>query len=228
VASVYAGAASFRVDTAELEQLVADFHDGAVILRQAVLTVTQKRIRIAEREAVQKASGRLVDLAQGREIHRRTGRLAASISSRVEQEAAAVFARLGLLTGGDLLAYAAIQEFGGTVRPKRAKVLTIPLAAALTPAGVPRFTAREASEQYLTFWHKQQDGDLILYGYKGGGKNVKERQLVPLFLGVTQVTIKPAYFLTSSMNNAADAIQAELQANIAGQLLGQQRGGVRG
>ena len=43
--------------------------------------------------------------------------------------------RLRLSSGGRHAPYARIHEYGGTIRPKRAKALTVPLRDALTPSG---------------------------------------------------------------------------------------------
>lgn len=48
--------------------------------------------------------------------------------------------------------YAKIQEFGGVVRPKKAKWLTIPLDANMTQAGVTKLSARRAIAKGAFFW----------------------------------------------------------------------------
>jgi len=49
------------------------------------------------------------------------------------------------------LPYGVTQEFGGTIRPKRAKYLTIPTPAALDPSGILKKTAREYRAEGGTF-----------------------------------------------------------------------------
>ena len=41
------------------------------------------------------------------------------------------------------LKYGVTQEYGGTIRPRNGKFLTIPLPAALDPSGIARFSARD-------------------------------------------------------------------------------------
>lgn len=86
------------------------------------------------------------------------------------------------LTGGMLagqgLKYGPMQEFGGTIVPKNVTFLTIPIGEALTPAGVPRFTALDAEAAgYKTFVRGN-----IIFGVKDG-------QVYPLFILASSVTI---------------------------------------
>lgn len=70
----------------------------------------------------------------------RSGTLRRSIAGTVEArgDVLALTLSAGGRTGGQDLAYAALQEFGGIVRPKAAKWLAIPVGAAKTRAGVSR------------------------------------------------------------------------------------------
>jgi phage gpG-like protein len=74
----------------------------------------------------------------GQVLHVRSGRLRSSISHRLEQIGQDLTARVGTN-----LVYARIHEFGGTITAKRAANLAIPTGIARTPAGVPRYTARQ-------------------------------------------------------------------------------------
>jgi hypothetical protein len=83
--------------------------------------------------------------------------------------------------------YARLQEFGGTVTPKRAKYLTIPLDAAKTrAAGQVRGYAR--SWPGITFVRRLDDGRLCVFVRKGQGKRARE---IPIFLLVRSVTVPP-------------------------------------
>jgi hypothetical protein len=85
--------------------------------------------------------------------------------------------RGGLLVGQGL-PYPPVQEFGATITPKTAQHLAIPLDAALTDAGVARFSPRDAEAAgYKTFVRGK-----IMYGTRDG-------QLFPLFVLVDSVTI---------------------------------------
>lgn len=64
----------------------------------------------------------------------------------------------------DGVIYARIQQFGGVIRPKNARFLTIPLDPALTSAGVARFTARQliAANPTRTYFVRLDSGELLL------------------------------------------------------------------
>lgn len=68
--------------------------------------------------------------------------------------------------------YAAIHEYGGTIRPKKGRYLTIPLDAAKTAAGVARGGARMFDN---TFVQKSRAGNLIIFQKKGD-------RIIPLFV----------------------------------------------
>ena len=74
----------------------------------------------------------------GQVLRVRSGRLRSSISHRLEPIGQDLTARVGTN-----VVYARIHEFGGTITPKRAANLAIPTSLAKTPAGVPRYTARQ-------------------------------------------------------------------------------------
>jgi hypothetical protein len=73
------------------------------------------------------------------ELHSHSGRLKDSLGYRV---LGGTPANLELRTFSAGVKYARLQEFGGNISPKNVKNLTIPQQAALTSAGVLRFTAR--------------------------------------------------------------------------------------
>ena len=111
----------------------------------------------------------------------RSGSLAGSFSVTETGTTAATWS----MTVGTTSKYAPMQEYGGTVRPVRKKWLTIPLDAALTPAGVLRAPAPDWSDpgKKNTFFKWSKRGNLILF--KKTGKN----QITPLFVLKKQVKI---------------------------------------
>jgi hypothetical protein len=80
-----------------------------------------------------------------------------------------------------------------TIRPKKAKMLTIPLPAAQTKAGVTRGSAR-SGRWGETFIAKSKKGNLILFGKKVMQRGARAGQtagnIVPLFLLKKQVKVK--------------------------------------
>ena len=67
-------------------------------------------------------------------IQSRTAKLAATITGRRFGDKADEMGAF-IMAGSSTVPYAAIQEFGGVVKPTRAKALTIPLPNILTPGG---------------------------------------------------------------------------------------------
>lgn len=131
----------------------------------------------------------------GEPLHARTGQLRGSVSYRVETRTDGVLARIG-----PHVPYARIQEFGGTIRPRRGQFLTIPLRAAMTAAGATRFTARAIiSSPSIGGFEGTFFRDHILFGKRG-------KQAVPLFVLKRSVTIPARSYLRSSLRESRQAI----------------------
>lgn len=85
----------------------------------------------AWRQATLHMEGKLKYAAGGGILKRRTGRLANSITSKIEtRKGHPVYSIIGSgVRTGNRLPYANIHETGGTIRPKRGKFLAIPIRA---------------------------------------------------------------------------------------------------
>jgi hypothetical protein len=203
-------ALGLTVDLSELQRLSAQLNNGAARMAAAAGQVMARAVKRAERRAVWRLTAPGKGHVEGR-AHRRTGRAAGSVGSRIATASGAgghleVVGTLGMFKSGESADYFRVLEEGhGGIRPTRAKVLTIPLEAALTPAGVPRFTARGAAEFYEhTFWHRSKAGKLILFGESGG-------ELTPLFVGVASVgPWKGIGYLSKSAEEQVEPMRAEL------------------
>lgn len=152
---------------------------------------------VIEAKAKELVSGDVLEVRSGR------GRSSITIDASRLPDSIAV---------GSPLGYMALQETGGTIRPKQAQLLTVPLEAAKTPRGVPRFTAREAASKYeSTFWQKTPSGSLILFGRNASG-------IVPLFAGVKRVTLPPRPWLRPafdrSLPRVAELVATELERGL--------------
>lgn len=87
--------------------------------------------------------------------------------------------------------YARMQEYGGTQKPSKAKMLAIPLDAARTAAGIGRFggplrAILPAAFPGGTFVRRSKAGNLILFG-----KTSADAEPVALFVLKTQTVIPP-------------------------------------
>ena len=184
---------TIKANLAPLKQLVKRLEAMDENVIKAAQQTLKATMRVAETYAKENLSRKI--------LYPRTGRLRASIGHQVVTEDGAVTARLGILkpTHGLVPIYGAAQEVGAEARPTRAQVMTIPLKAALTAGGVPRFTALQAKKLFdRTFWYND-----VLYGVKvekGRGKRKRTRgedrvkgmrrdKLIPLFAAATHVKI---------------------------------------
>lgn len=87
----------------------------------------------------------------------RRGQLARSIGHDSTRADTLNRVRTRVFAGGKIAPYARIQEEGGTVKPTRARFLTIPLPDNLTAGGVPRYKSARAlfddpSKDVFTLW----------------------------------------------------------------------------
>lgn len=159
--------------TARVNRLAALSREG---FARAVVPAVNEAVAAGHAEVVREISGP--------KLKRRTGTAAASVRpvpAKVEGDT---------VTGGvgSNVRYLHFLYRGGTIRPRNAKHLAIPIGEALTPAGVPRFPSpRDA-------------GKLIFIISKAGNKLLvrknPDKSLTPLFVLKSQVTIGPHDFLT--------------------------------
>ncbi len=130
------------------------------------------------REFIQRTFPR-ARLRGGDGLHNRTGRLRGSFDITSKGDDLNSWQMAEFTTSP----YAKIHEHGGTVRPKRAKYLAIPLAAAKTKGGDVRGGPRAFTN---TFFAKSKAGNLILFQNQGKGKKP-----LPLFVMKREVNLKP-------------------------------------
>lgn len=119
------------------------------------------------------------------------GRLAGSFRSRISGKKINTI-RMRVFTASK---YAAIQEFGGTIRPKNRQWLTIPMPAVLTKTGRARGSAGDYYDEPGHTWVQRDPDDGQLYIWrqseaKGRGK-VLAYKIEKLFRLVKSVTLKP-------------------------------------
>ena len=135
-----------------------------------------------------------------------TGQLWRSVKSRVTHEGDAIIAEIGVLSG-PATAYARIHEEGGEIRPTKGRALAVPLDAAKTPGGKPRFPGgpREAAKKYPEMFMLKQKGKPPLLGYpervRGSGKG-RVKGFVPLYVLVPRVTIRAKHWLSGGVQRS--------------------------
>ena len=137
----------------------------------------------------------------GTPLHVRTGNLRNSINVGPIQESAS---EIRGPVGTNAL-YAAIQNYGGTITPKSAQYLTIPLDAAKTPSGVARFSARQIIANpgeggYKSTFFRNQ----VLFGVQQGGT------IEALFALKSSITIPARPFMEPGLESVRDDMSATM------------------
>ncbi|MCO5157871.1 MAG: hypothetical protein M9945_14175 [Aquamicrobium sp.] len=139
-------------------------------------------------------------------LSKRSGKMLQSIVDSVVVNGQ-TFSTIRGTIGGSMIA--GVQEFGATIKPKKAKYLTVPLPAALNSDGTPR--KKSAREWDNTFVARSKAGNLIIFQRRG-------TQIVPLYVLKTSVTIPPRlgmrktldvglpYFVEKSMDAIVRAV----------------------
>jgi hypothetical protein len=163
----------------------------------------------ATKEAALEVENRIKLNISGKLLKVRSGALRNSIQSRVLVNNDGIVGIVGSgVRSGKRTAYADIHESGGTIRPKRAKFLTIPTSHAQTPAGVTRFSARavfEGRTQYDSAFIKRG----VIFGVNKAAKSI-----TPLFILKREVTVRASGYLSKSLAQSTKKIMQILRTNV--------------
>lgn len=171
-----------RIDEADLRK-IRDKLDKVDVSKRGVVII--KAFQMATLDVEQQLKKNVT----GRHLKVRTGHLRNSIGSKIETKQGEIVGIVGSgVRTGKRVKYANIHETGGTIKPKTAKFLTVPLPAALTPAGVLKKPAREWDN---TFFAKS--GENLFLMQKQGKK------VVPLFVLKKEVTIPASHYLAETV-----------------------------
>jgi len=141
----------------------------------------------------------------GQSLKSRTGTLRRSVTGWLQDESTGA---VGVAENAGASKYAwLLTDEQKTIRPKSGKFLTIPIGENLTGSGVPRWTSPRQRPD--GFFVKSKAGKL-LYGYKNG----KKGKFRPLFVLVTQVTVKGSGALYDGVFDSLDDITGSMQKEI--------------
>jgi len=128
----------------------------------------------------------------GNSLSKRSGTMIADIKNSVEVRGKDLADIEGEIGGPARLS---IHEFGGVIRAKKAKFLTIPLPAALNSDGTPK--KRSAREWDKTFVKQSKKGNLLIFQKRG-------KDIVPLYVLKPKVTIPPRLNMGNTLRAGAD------------------------
>ncbi len=180
--------------------------------------------RYFERES-QFIAGQVVkNKLSGNPVGRRTGNLARSVIGQAVRVNGLPAFRVGVLRG-PALAYAGIIERGGTIRPKRAKALAIPVGEATTPAGVDKYGGPRnypGELRFLPFRRGVAVGKLVdeteAFAYEASG--LSPYQAEALYLLVRKVVIEGRYPIRDGVQEQLPAFLKRMTQFLAGALIG--------
>ncbi len=185
--------------------------EGVKELQQKVDQLPNRIRNDVGRDALSKAGFMLEgyikrEKLSGQVLHVRSGRLRASVTAAPPvDEGADIVVRVG-----PHVIYARIHEFGGTIYPTRAQFLTIPMQAALTGAGVARFTARDLiSSPQIGGFTRTFFRNHVLYGVSG-----TRGKPVPGFALKQSVTIPERPYLRPALAEKRGEIVQLLAASV--------------
>lgn len=151
---------------------------------------------------------KMIDNASGKILHRRTGALS-KIQYTIDKKK--IVSIIGnRVISGNPVPYAAIHEYGGTIRPTRAKNLAIPIGRAKTAAGVARFRPRdiERSGYDDSVCFRSKAGNLILWGVK----NLKtKKKLTPLFVLKKSVRVPARHWVSKTVKESQAGVVTEME-----------------
>lgn len=175
-----------------------------------LLSDLKKAARVGLKQGVQIVLGAVREAAGGEILTRRTGNLARSFyGTGVEPEEGGYAARIG-----SRAVYARIQEEGGTVRPVKAGALAIPIAANLTPRGVPRFPSpadlKEAYGANNVFLLKRQGQTPLLMAKTGK----TDKSAKPFFALKKSVDVPASHYITQTLEKQADTVRSRIATEV--------------
>lgn len=178
-----------------------------------------RRLPIAVRDAGNLFVGRLQqERLTGQGVAVRTGALRRSFQVIVAGTAATGVVGLVVTTSK----YFAAHEYGVTIRPVSAKYLAIPLDAAKTPAGVPRYPSPLRSSLPEAFPDGVFVRNLVLFGKKG-------KKAIPLFVLRKQVVLQPRIGMAALWQSfSASTLPQMIGAAVTEAQVAAARGGQKG
>lgn len=152
----------------------------------------------------------------GQDLHVRSGRLRRAITGGLVESGTA-FVGIDSPTPVDDYSWLLMGETK-TITPKKGKRLAIPLSAALTPTGQPRYPEGPRSIAGLFFLKTKSGTELLMLDKDKGkgqkGKRKGKRRLIPLFVLKESVTITASSALPDGVQERIGNITERLQIEL--------------
>lgn len=154
----------------------------------------------------------------GQLLKRRTGALARSVTGKSLYVDGLPAIRVGIFRGPATV-YAGIQESGGTIYPKRARALAVPVNEALTPAGVERYGGPRnypGKLRFIPFRRGMAVGALVdeQEAAKAERQGIRWtfNEVKPLYLLMLMVKLPATRWLSKPMRDNVPFVAEELAA----------------
>lgn len=137
-------------------------------------------------------------------LSKRSGKLLASLSKDRIKVAGGM--RSEVAVSYTLTGIATVHERGATIRPKRAKYLTVPLPPALTSRGIPK--KKSARDWRNTFVLKSKKGNLLIVQKRADGG------ITPLYVLKKSVTIPKRLAFGEAFNAGRDFLADKIASDV--------------
>lgn len=173
-------------------------------LSQIILRGAQRAANEIVREVQENISGDMLKV--------RSGSLRRSVTSKVGAVDHTLTIEIGS-TQGPATKYARIHEYGGTIRPIRAKLLAVPVGPALTPAGVPRYPSPRAVPVRLSYVPAKKAGVTGCVGLLVENKRRSKAGRIWYRL-YSKVTLPARHWLGKSVKQAANIVPVRIKQAI--------------
>lgn len=160
---------------------------------------------------------RVMARLRGETLGYRTGTLGRSIGYMITAQEMDHSLEVRVTQDSDKAIYGRIQELGGEIRPTHGSALAIPLAAALTGNGVPRFSAAEVKADPSGFGFSSTFiAKGVIFGVVAGARKAATRgsaagDLVPLFALKPSVVLPARSYMQATLDEQRDQITTDLQ-----------------
>ena len=193
------------------------FSDEARAMIQRHKTLGERIARAAARAVIDTAiaiRGYISeDLLSGEVLNVRTGSLRKSIDHEIVTDPDRITGEV-VVREGPASKYAGIQEEGGTIVPKNAKALAVPLPAALTARGVlkGKYNAANLRELDLVLIKNKKSGKALLAEVVEGRRKNRLRYL---FVLKPSVTIEGQHYMAKGFLLMESMLPSELRRNLS-------------
>ena len=211
-------------------ELIVNEDEVKIQIDRMMKTISVEMVRLAVsisfRQASTKIGGFIAKkFLSGQVLRRRTGNLARSVEGRYEEVDGLPIIRVGVFRS-PAREYAKIHEFGGVIKPKKARSLAVPVGSkAVTPAGVPRYASPREYPGELQFIPILRGNVVGILVDPKERRKADEGRMKATYLLLRRVKVKPRPYLRPGVmaylpelvKDVNRGIRRALQADVIGE-----------